>query len=486
MADPFLAARELCNRSFFYFFQYFWGCINSEPLSLNWHIKYLCDELQRVAERVAARKAKEYDLLINVPPGTSKTSICSIAFPVWCWTRWHWMRFITGSYASELSLEAAEHSRDILRSPLFMRLYPELMLRPDKDSKHNYSIVKMLGKSSVKNLNIQSMGGNRFSTSVGGAVTGFHGHMLLVDDPINPKKAVSQAELRTANAWMDRTLSTRKVDKRITPTILIMQRLHESDPTGHLLAKQKENLRHICLPADCNEYDVHPAELKQYYEDGLLDPVRMPRSVLREALQDLGQYGYAGQMGQRPTPPSGGMFKVDKILTVDAAPAGDKVMQTVRYWDKAGTADGGAYTAGVKMALLASGRYLVLDVQRQQVDAVDREVLIRRTAEADGQLCTVWVEQEPGSGGKESAQATIRNLAGFSVYSERPTGDKVYRADPYSVQVSSGNLMIMRASWNQEFIEEHRFFPLSKYKDQVDAAAGAFNKLVNVSRAGTW
>jgi predicted phage terminase large subunit-like protein len=61
---------------------------------------------------------------------------------------------------------------------------------------------------------------------------------------------------------------------------------------------------------------------------------------------------------------------------------------------------------------------------------------------------------------------------------DRPQGDKVYRADPYSVQVNDGNVMLMRADWNTEFIEEHRHFPFGTYKDQVDAAAGAFSKLV--------
>jgi len=91
---------------------------------------------------------------------------------------------------------------------------------------------------------------------------------------------------------------------------------------------------------------------------------------------------------------------------------------------------------------------------------------------------TVWIEQEPGSGGKESAEGTIRNLAGYVCHAEHPTGDKVHRADPYSVQVNNGAFMILNGLWNRDFIEEHRFFPFSTYKDQVDASAGAFNKLV--------
>lgn len=98
-------------------------------------------------------------------------------------------------------------------------------------------------------------------------------------------------------------------------------------------------------------------------------------------------------------------------------------------------------------------------------------------AQSDGRNVKIGIEQEPGSGGKESAESTVRNLSGFSVFVERPTGDKVYRADPFSVQVNHGNVRLLRGDWTHEFIEELRFFPAGTYKDQVDAASGAFNKL---------
>jgi predicted phage terminase large subunit-like protein len=103
--------------------------------------------------------------------------------------------------------------------------------------------------------------------------------------------------------------------------------------------------------------------------------------------------------------------------------------------------------------------------------------MIRNTAEMDGVNVRVFYEQEPGSGGKESAEATTRNLAGFVGEADKPKGDKVYRADPYSVQVNDGNIWLLNGEWIHEFIEEHRFFPFSVYKDQVDSAAGAFAKL---------
>lgn len=480
LENPLLALRELNNRSFYHFLQYFWPVVSTGHKYMdNWHIKYLCQELEHIAYRVGQKQPREYDLIINVPPGSTKTITCSIMFPAWCWTRWYDMRFICGSYSSQLSLESAEYCRELIRSSQFQELYPELEIKEDKDTKSNFRIVKKEPSSPGRAPKIFS-GGSRYSTSVGGTLTGFHGDILIVDDPLNPTQAASDIELANANRWIEQTLSTRKTDKAITPTILIMQRLHQDDPSGHMLEKQKENLKHICIPGEIRNYakQVQPPEIVKYYKDDLMDPNRLPWKVLQDLEADLGQYGYAGQIGQDPTPPGGGMFKVDHFSFTSKMPPTPDILQSVRYWDKADTQDGGAYTVGVKMSKLINGRYLVEDVKRGRWGTHEREKIIRNTAEVDGANVVIWIEQEPGSGGKESAEGSIRNLAGFSVYAERPTGDKVFRADPYSVQVNNGAFLILNSLWNRDFVEEHRFFPFSTYKDQVDASAGAFHKLV--------
>ena len=89
----------------------------------------------------------------------------------------------------------------------------------------------------------------------------------------------------------------------------------------------------------------------------------------------------------------------------------------------------------------------------------------------------VWIEQEPGSGGKESAENTIRNLAGFNVHADRPTGDKAIRAEPYAAQAEAGNVTLKRAEWTPRYLAELCSFPTGTYADQVDASSGAFNKL---------
>lgn len=487
LSNPMMIQRELNDRSLYEFLVWAWPELSGQPFVANWHVAYLCKELEQVAESVGNRRIKDHDLLINVPPGSTKTILCSIVFPVWCWTRWYWLRFITASYSSVLALESAEYSRDLIRSQRFQELYPELTIKADKDTKSNYRIVYRQS-SKVSDFHYkEKTGGNRYSTSVGGTLTGFHGDILIWDDPLNPQQAASEKEIEVANRWLDQTLPTRKTDKSVTVTIGIMQRLNQNDPSGHLLEKEKGNLRHICLPGEIRNYRQYlkPEECERYYKDDLFDARRMNWNVLIELAKDLGQYGFAGQIGQNPAPPGGGMFKIDYFqMTSEVIPI-YRYAKTVRYWDKAASVGRGAFTVGVKMSLLTDGTFIVDDVKRGQWGSQEREDIIQKTAEADGYNVHVVVEQEPGSGGKESAEGTIRGLAGYVVIADRPTGNKQFRADPYSVQVNAGNIRVRVASWNRAYVEEFELFPNSTYKDQVDASSGAFNYLATkkVARA---
>jgi len=487
LENPYAAIISLGGLELYEFVVCFWNEVSDDEFKTNWHIEYLCQQLTEVAERVGNHEKKLFDVIINIPPGTSKTIICSIMFPVWCWTRWHWMRFITGSYSSDLSLESAEKSRDVMRSDKFKLLYPDIIIKEDKDTKSNYRIAK---RERDKDGRIRRviLGGGRYSTSTGGTITGFHGHINIWDDPLNPKQAVSDALLKVANDWITQSASTRKADKDVSVTIMVMQRLHQNDPTGFMMEKTKGGklIKQICLPGEIRHFkdQLAPPELESFYKDDLLDPVRLSWTALKEMEADLGQYGYAGQVGQHPTPPGGGMFKVDNFQIIDALPGDIHRQQVMRYWDKAGTEGAGKRTAGVKILKLANRKWVILDVRKGQWAAEKRERIIRQTAEGDERNCEIGIEQEPGSGGKESAEATVKNLAGFVVHKDLPKGDKIYRAEPFAIQVNEGNVMLLRGDWNHEFVEELRFFPFGNYKDQVDAASAAFNLLASKRIAG--
>lgn len=460
--------RSICKDSFYDFVKEFWSVTIARKAIWNWHVKYLCDELQIVAERVFKGLSKEYDLIINISPGSTKSTICSVMFPAWVWTRMVEAQFITTSYTFNLAMDLSRRSRDIIISPEYTRCW-DIKLRDDQNVKTHF---------------MNTSGGFRIAMGTGG-VTGFHGHFIIVDDPLDPNEALSEVELNNANTWMNETLSQRKVEKAITPTILIMQRLHQNDPSANMLANSEEGrVKHIKLPAEEND-DIKPIELRKYYTEGLMDPYRLTREVLSENRKKLGEYGYAGQFQQDPVPKGGGLFKTER-LQFGRPP--DKLckhswVKLVRFWDKAGTSGGGAFTVGVLMGKDKDQRFWVLDVVRGQWDSAERERIIKSVAIVDTPKVVVGVEQEPGSSGKGSAEDTARNLAGWRVEFDRPTGDKEMRADPFSVQMNVGNVwMPTGALWINEYVEELRFFPFSTYKDQVDASSGAFTLLTQLRK----
>ena len=177
---------------------------------------------------------------------------------------------------------------------------------------------------------------------------------------------------------------------------------------------------------------------------------------------------------ENTAPPGGDMFKTDRMAIIDSLPLEHSLEPLmVRYWSKADK-DGGAYICGVKMVKATDGKFIVIDVQRGQWNADAREANISTIAQADGNGVDVGIEQESGSGGEEIAINTMKMLKNYYTFTENPKGDKIYRADPWSVQVNRGNVLLLAADWNHWFIEDHRVFPFAANKDQVNAAAGAF------------
>ena len=319
------ARAELCRRSFADFVRIFWKCVpGAGTLIWNWHLDVLCEEMQAVAERVFAGLPAEQDTVFNVPPGTSKSTIISILFPAWVWGRMPTARILSASHTGDLVLDLATKSRSVITHELYQRTFPEVQLAADQDTKSYYR---------------NTHGGDRYTCTVAGkSPMGFHAHFQLVDDPIDPKKARSEAEKITAKEFMTEVLPGRKVDKEVTATVLIMQRLGVGDPTDVLLQNARKDggrpVRRICLPAELTD-DVSPPELRRHYEanGGLLDPRRLPASVLKNQRAVMGEYAYSGQFLQRPRPAGGGLFK--DVFFKHFARAAPYECKRVRFWDRA-------------------------------------------------------------------------------------------------------------------------------------------------------
>jgi phage terminase large subunit-like protein len=167
-----------------------------------------------------------------------------------------------------------------------------------------------------------------------------------------------------------------------------------------------------------------------------LFPELKSREFLEQRRAVMTRSSWEALYQQSPIIAGGGIFPLDKIGIVPERPAAADVMSAARYYDKAGSEGKGAYTAGVLMLRMRDGTFVVADVRRGQWSAIDRERVIKRTTVTDHELYPMtrfYVEQEPGSGGKESAEASVRMLAGYSVEADRVSGSKQVRADPFGI-----------------------------------------------------
>lgn len=178
-------------------------------------------------------------------------------------------------------------------------------------------------------------------------------------------------------------------------------------------------------------------------------------------------------------PSSGLVFNRGWFDIIDEMPHPSQILARVRYWDKAGTPGSDSFAVGAKLAVTLDGTFIVEHIERGQWLAPERNRIMVTRAKQDGPLCFQWVEQEPGSGGKESAEITISDFAaeGIHTEAERVTGEKLARAEAMSWQAERRKIKLLRADWNERYLAELDRFPDGAHDDQVDASTGAFNKL---------
>lgn len=436
---------------------------NDENYQVAWHHRLIAKALERVERGELQR------LIINMPPRHGKSKLASQFFPAWYLGRNPKRYVIAASYSKELAEDMGQAVRDLTNHPMHQAVFPGATLRGDSKARSRF---------------MTSQGGVYFGTGIGGPITGKGAHLLLIDDPVKSRaEADSEIKRKAAKRWYGADAYTRLMPGGAI--VVIQTRWHEDDLAGWLLREHAhEGWEVLSLPAIAEEDEPHRMAGDALWPDAY--PLDRLERIKQALVAEEGERSWLALYQQRPRPIEGAMFKRPWFRLVDAAPV---EAERVRYWDKAGTDGGGAYTAGVLLARTAEGIYYVEDVIRGQWSAGERERVIKQTAELDaeryGDVVTIWIEQEPGSGGKESAENTIRNLDGYNIHAERVTGDKVTRAEPLQAQAEAGNVRLVKGAWNTAFLDEITAFPLGKYKDQVDAASGAYNK-VSGRAQGDW
>lgn len=461
------ARAEICRRSLFCFVQEFWEVIIQEAPVWNWHIPFLCEELQKLAINLKERKPKPYDIIINIPPGTTKSTIVSVMFPAWLWTIDPTLRVISNSYSGDLSIELATKSKDIIDSDKYKSYFPNVVMRRDKNGKQHYE---------------NDRGGFRYATSTGATITGYHAHIIINDDPVNPKQANSESMRATANAHTQ-TLSSRKVNKENTPVVTIMQRLHEDDVTGYLLKKKGENIRHICLPAELCE-NVSPQEVKEKYIDGLLDPIRLSRSVLEEAKIDLGSVQYAGQYEQRPTAEGGNIVKAEwfkriSLQEFNALRFNEPIhfYLDTAYKERNLSADNDP--SGILAACKIGNNIYIVKAQRVWKSMPDLLRFIPDFMSSCGADGSSVLHVEPKANG-ESVVQMLEEYSNINVKrTPTPTDSKMVRFVAVTPRIECGRTFIVEGDWNETYLDEVCAFPNASHDEFVDITGYAINDLLN-------
>jgi len=415
------------------------------------HHQEICSALDRVFIGRTKR------LIINIPPRYSKTELAVVNWMAWCLGMVPDAEFIHTSYSGRLAGNNSWQCREVVSSPEFRSIFPGTTLRDDSKAKDEWRTTA---------------GGIVYATGAGGTITGYgagkhregFGGAIIIDDPHKADEARSDVIRQGVIEWFQNTLESRK-NSPDTPIILIMQRLHENDLAGWLLnGGNGEEWELVCLPA--------------LREDGTaLWPEKHSVEVLRR-MQSAAPYTFAGQYQQRPAPPEGNIFKPDKIEIVDAIPADTRF---VRAWDFAASIEEPGkdpdWTVGYKLGVTPSGRWIIADIVRLRGGPETVEAALLNTAKRDGPGVRIRIPQDPGQAGKSQAANFTKLLAGYTVTAKPVSGDKITRGEPFAAQVNVGNVMMLRAEWNDALVSEKRVFPNGSHDDQVDAGSDAFDEL---------
>jgi predicted phage terminase large subunit-like protein len=427
------------------------------------HAAVLAAVLQRVADGKLPR------LIVMMPPRHGKSEEVSRLFPAYYLRRYpsRWVGLT--SYGAELA-------RTFSRSARANFVEGGGRMNPAVKAQTHWET---------------DAGGGMWATGVGGAQSGKGFHLGIIDDPLKDRKEADSALIReNQKEWYRSTFYTRA--EPLNAIVLVLTRWHMDDLCGWLLASEignePENWHIVRFPAEAEaekdaDFEVPDTCTLEPDWRELGDPLcpeRYPSAALAKNKADSREW--ASLFQQRPRPREGNLFKFSWFegREVGASP---EEARRVRYWDLAGSDGRGDFTAGVRMAKGADGVVYIEDVVRGQWSPHQRDQKIRAVAEADNARyprTVTWIEKESGIGGEERMAALTRLLSGFTIRSERPTGDKAFRADPFASQCEAGNVRIVRGDWKNAFLDELcSFGPGCDHDDMVDAASGAFNKLAN-------
>ncbi len=408
------------------------------PYLHNWHIDLIARYLRE------CEHGKIHRFIVNIPPRYLKSLIISVAWPAWLLGHDPTRRIIVASYADSLSHKHSLDCRLVMQSDWYQRIFPETCIASGQNEKHKF---------------VTTARGFRLAVSVGGSVTGEGGNFLIVDDPMNPTLVHSLPYRERVQRWYDQTFSSRLDDKKRGVIVIVMQRLHEDDLTGHLLGKHSE-WRRLRLPV------VEVEHTRYRHEGELLHPAREGQKEVERMKQELGSFAFAAQYQQAPVANDAGMIQRSWLHHYTDNPP--ETLRITQSWDTAIKA-GNQHDYSVCMTWGESeAYYYLLDNVRDKLEYPALKKLILAQAE-HWQPHAILLEDKASG---QSLLQDLRKTSSLPLIGITPTKDKLTRMAAVSPLFEAGKVLLpRRASWLIDYEAELLAFPHGSHDDQVDATS---------------
>lgn len=449
--------RYTCANSLKAYTRIGWDVVEPKTdLLWNWHNSLIAEYM------TAVKMGQIKRLIINEPPRNLKSIQISVMFPTWVWTTEPHTRFICTSYGKDLALKHSIDRRMMIESAWYQDRWGDVFsLASDQNAKSEFQNNKR---------------GHMIATSMQGTATGKGCDILLVDDPHNPKRADSQKMRESDITAFDRTFTSRLDDKNSGKIVIIMQRLHQLDLTGHLLAQG--GYEHLKLPAIMPDrriisFPVSKRTIAREAES-ILHPEREGKPVLDEMRIRMGSATFAGQYLQEPAPVEGNIVKRKWIKFYKELPS--KIDRQIQSWDMTFKASSGsAYVCGGVWAR-AGGDYFLIDCVRDKMDFPDSQKAVKSLSAKHPKAYRKLIEEK--ANGAAIMDSLRHSIGGFIPVN--PDRSKEARMHGVSPMFEAGNVYFPDPSiapWVHDFIEEIVMFPSAAFSDRVDMTTQALDDL---------
>jgi predicted phage terminase large subunit-like protein len=457
MADVDQFSAVMRHSLFAFVMRCFYQLNPADQFQTNWHIRHLCWQLERVKRGEIKR------LIINIPPRNLKSILTSVSFSAWFLGHDPTKRIMCVSYAEELARQLSLDTRAVMQSDWFKRTFPNFGFGP---------------RQRVMQLETSKRGW-REAFGAGGSIMGKGADLIIVDDPIKAMDALSRSQRLRVQNFYDAQLYTRLNDKSAGAIVIIMQRLHQDDLVGHVLARDDWTV--VSIPAIAEEkatfqLSADPGDIYVRPAGNVLHEAREPLEVLEAARRTMGSMMFAAQYQQNPVPAGGNAIKREWLKYYATRPA--RFDRVVVSWDTASTlGENSDYSVGTAWGAIGLDFY-VLDVVRARLETPELCRQIVQLSERWKAHATLIENTELGRATQQVLRSTMRVLL------PRPNFDKESRLLAQAPRFEAGQVHLpQEAPWLAEYVSELLAFPNGKHDDQVDSTSQALRYLTRSVQA---